>query len=175
MNETRVSSELIAFCDGSGTVHTEPAFIGVVVYRAKGMEALCEVSEYIEWGTNNVAELRALRRALWLLEQLDGPHAKAIVYSDSQYALGMTRNTILDVRTNHRLVRALRKQYAKLPHVQLLHCRGHAGVYGNNVADWLAHRARVHHMNGIRHEAMKPRNRPLFRGRWWPSQEQRAS
>lgn len=128
-----------AWCDGSGTHRPEePACIGVVV-TVDGVP-IVEVSEYVGLGTNSLAELRAMRRAFWLLETLAlGP---ATVWSDSEYAIGAATQT-WEPESHARLVDALRAQKARLPDVTIAHVRGHSGVWGNELADWLAGSARV--------------------------------
>lgn len=129
------------FCDGSGTIAQGPACIGVVLF-VDG-ESLVEASEHVGSGTNNVAELRAIRRAMYLLEHTVGLAAPATVCSDSAYALGIISDNAWFPNANAELVLACRNQLARFSALRLLHCDGHAGIFGNTVADWLAGEARA--------------------------------
>lgn len=134
-----------AYCDGSGTYHADsPACIGVVVADETG-RIVVECSAYVGPGTNNVAELWAVRRALYLLRWCgpQGEFTPAVIFSDSEYALSMTRGEYAP-KKNVDLVWELSKQYDRhrgFAHLQ--HVRGHAGNPGNELADWLAGLARA--------------------------------
>jgi len=138
---------LQAFADGSGTHHADsPACIGVVVADASG-RILCESSAYICPGTNNVAELWAIRRALYLIRWVAHEHAAgcdtpAVLYSDSAYAIGCARGEY-NIKKNVDLVREIQGVYEMHKDtVRLEHVKGHNGNPGNELADWLAGIAR---------------------------------
>lgn len=131
------------YCDGSGTHQLGPACIGVVVML--DAEPIVEVSEYVGDGTNNVAELRAIRRALYLAHAIGGPAVDAVIYSDSEYAIGSLTKEWTP-RANDKLVIAMRAQFARMPSARLVHVDGHAGILGNEIADWLAGCARRRHL-----------------------------
>lgn len=135
-------SVLEVYCDGSGTHHANsPACLGVAVFLDG--EVVCESSQCVGFGTNNVAELWAIRRALYLVQWVgdDGFDTEAIIYSDSAYAIGMTIEDHV-ARANWELVEAIRERYAQFRGVRFQHVSGHAGIYGNELADWLAGYAR---------------------------------
>lgn len=134
--------------DGSGThVADGPACIGVVVL-VDG-DIACEASEHVGPGTNNVAELRAIRRGLYLAEQLGdfesgvGVVTPVTVYSDSEYAIGAITARSWNLQRNVGLVEVIRRQVDRFAFLRFVHVDGHAGIFGNERADWLAHRARV--------------------------------
>lgn len=148
------------YTDGSGT-HDQsgPACIGVHVLLED--VAVVEASEYVGSGTNQLAELRAIRRGLYLAEILikqafkeacdEDPEtdegswqdcAEVVLHSDSEYALSVIDwHREWHLRLHERLILAIREQFdqmfAKGQYVQ-----GHTGVLGNEIADYLAHLAR---------------------------------
>lgn len=144
----QLTGALEVYADGSGTVGSGPACIGVVVTR-RG-KILCECSAYICDGTNNVAELWALRRALYLIRWVGelGAVTPAVIYSDSEYAIGCA-TAVYKPSKNVELVYAIQHQVTKhRGFVTFQHVRGHSGVPGNELADWLAGLARWRRLGG---------------------------
>lgn len=140
--------ELAIYTDGSGThVADGPACIGVVLF-AEG-EVVLEASEHVGPGTNNVAELRAIRRGLFLAEQLVGLDTPVTVYSDSEYAIGAVSARTWQLQRNVELVEAIRRQVDRFAFLRFVHVDGHAGIFGNERADWLAGEARRRHFAGL--------------------------
>lgn len=136
---------LVIYTDGSGTVAAKLAAIGVVV--CLGEEIVAEVSECIGPGTNNVAEVRAIGRALAMARAITGSRDAAVtIRSDSEFALGaVAPGSTWQLRANPALAAlalAVRAEVARWPHLTLEHVPGHAGVPGNERADALAGRAR---------------------------------
>jgi len=145
--------------DGSGTWGADsPACIGVHVVvddpDDQPPRAVVEASEYVGIGTNNVAELRAIRRGLFLATILVGQLGHAIergvdivVRSDSEYAIGAIewehpRANVPLINAIRAQLRAIFENHAGMVRVEWAHVRGHTGVEGNEIADWLAHVAR---------------------------------
>jgi ribonuclease HI len=135
---------LEAWTDGSGTTDENPAGIGVVITRRHVV--ICEASEHIGNGSNNVAELRAIARALTLARLIAGDRAAGLtVRSDSEFALGAIRpGSTWRIRKDALadLVEQMRAEVCRWPHLRLEHVKGHAGDPGNERADFLAGRAR---------------------------------
>jgi ribonuclease HI len=141
---------LYVYCDGSGTIAEGPACIGVALFEvpepvqlnplAEGHLVL-EVSEHVGAGTSNYAELRAMRRALWALREVGGPDVSAVLFCDSEYAIRSTRSR-WEPTANMGLILAIREQWRELSEVRVVQVKGHSGVYGNELADWLAGQAR---------------------------------
>jgi ribonuclease HI len=121
--------------------------------------AQVEASEHVGIGTNNVAELRAAIRALVVIAQYAGPAVPAVVCTDSAYTIGAITED-WQLKKNIPMVLAARMRHAALPLVTFKHVRGHAGVYGNEVADWLAWHARKVVLAG-RGIKVPERKRPL--------------
>jgi len=76
-----VTGRLRVFTDGASRGNPGPASLGVSILDAAGDE-VATASEAIGTATNNVAEYRALVRALELLEELGAPEAD--FFLDSQ-------------------------------------------------------------------------------------------
>src|SRR2546425_657633 len=78
---SRAGKHLVLMVDGASRGNPGPSAIGVVVKDAQG-QVVKEINEYIGKGTNNVAEYRALIRAL---EEAKALGARSIeVRSDSE-------------------------------------------------------------------------------------------
>jgi ribonuclease HI len=164
---------IVVWTDGSGTHDPNgPACIGVIIFL-DGIPCM-EASEHVGCGTNQFAELRAIRRGLWLaralllqrLSRLDEPDEETsiLVRTDSQYAIDMVFAQRYEPRAHEKLILDMRKQVAELEsvvEVAAIHVDGHNGVFGNERADWLAGTARVRYFaaKGI---TKKPKREP------WP-------
>lgn len=137
-----------AYCDGSGTYHGDsPACVGVVLADPDG-EIVAESSAFICLGSNNVAELWAIRRALYLIRHAGGAGrcTPTVIYSDSEYAIGSATSSYAP-KKNVELVYDLQTQVDKhAGFIRFEHVPGHSGVPGNELADWLAGRARYAYM-----------------------------
>jgi ribonuclease HI len=136
---------LEAWTDGSGTTGDRPAGIGVVVLR--DAEPIVEASAAIGLGTNNIAEVRAIGRALALVFAVTRTRDVPVtIRSDSEFALGSVRpGSSWRVTSNPALaalVEAVRREASRWPHLRLEHVPGHAGHQWNERADVLAGRAR---------------------------------
>lgn len=122
----------VAYCDGSGMTSDKVAGIGVAIYQ-RGEKPVF-IAENIGKGTNNVAELRAIWRAL---KQFPHVKQRIVICSDSEYAIGsMTK--AWNASANAELIRHMREDLALRPNVTFKHVDGHTGVEGNEVADDLA-------------------------------------
>lgn len=128
----------VAYTDGSGTVFDKPAGSGCVVLHADGK--LVEVARGIGPGTNNMAELSAVRFGLWEIPDLD---RQVVVRTDSEYTMGsLTKDW--HANKNKELIADIRSELSlRGGRVQFEHVRGHAGVAGNERADQLAKEGRL--------------------------------
>jgi len=122
-----------AWTDGACTGNPGPAGLGVVLFH--GGERT-ELSEYLGDGTNNIAELTAILRALELVP----PEQPLVIRSDSQYSIGVLQKG-WKAKANTELVNKVRRELAARPSTHLMYTPGHAGVSLNELADQLARRA----------------------------------
>jgi ribonuclease HI len=109
--------------------------IGVVLLSGKHRK---EISEYLgPVGTNNIAELTAILRALEAIKDRKRP---VVVYSDSAYAIGLL-SMGWKAKANKDLVEKIRQFLRLFPDVQFVKVAGHAGVVENERCDELAREA----------------------------------
>ena len=125
---------IIIHTDGACSGNPGPAGIGVFFERPDG--EILEHSEFIGEGTNNIAELTAILRALEMLRP-DEQDAHVLLYTDSGWSLGVLVGG-WKAKANLELITAIKERMLTTPDVELLKVRGHAGHSGNEEADALA-------------------------------------
>jgi len=117
--------------DGGCVPNPGPCGIGVVVIDGKDRR---EISEFLGVGTNNIAELTAIVRGLEAVTDRARP---VVVYSDSQYAIGLlTQNW--KPKANVELVHQLRALLKQFPDVRFVKVAAHTGIALNERVDQLA-------------------------------------
>jgi ribonuclease HI len=117
--------------DGACSGNPGPAGLGVVIIDGSERR---ELSEYLGHGTNNIAELTAILRGL---QQVKDRARPVIVYTDSQYSIGvLTKNW--KAKKNVELVAELRDLCRMFPNLHFVHVAGHAGIPLNERTDELA-------------------------------------
>ena len=131
-------------CKGNGTENSSMAFGYKFTEIATGVQK--EDSGHIGPGTNNLAELLAIKHAFEGIEAYcktkNYPirHCSVVVYSDSQFAI-KTIEARYKVRHHANVIfalRDLRKFWGKIEYVKIA---GHSGHLGNMYADKLAYEA----------------------------------
>jgi ribonuclease HI len=124
------AGQVIAYADGACTGNPGPAGLGVWI--VDGSRHI-ELSEYLGEGTNNIAELTAILRAV-----CEVPVDVAMtVYTDSQYAIGVLQKG-WKAKANQALVADVKHALAQRKKTKLVYVPGHSGVSGNERADQLA-------------------------------------
>jgi ribonuclease HI len=131
------AERLIAYTDGSGTRAHMPAGAGVVVLFEGAV--VLEAARHLGNGTNNHAELSAVRVALAITDTPEWRDLVLLVRSDSEYTIGaLTRpyDPHHEV-VNAKLIRTVRAAMSTR-RVRFEHVKGHAGYVHNERADVLA-------------------------------------
>lgn len=124
---------IIIFTDGACSGNPGPAGVGVYLQRP---DEITEISEFIGSGTNNIAELTAILRALENLRE-DERDRQIHLYTDSGWSLGVLVGG-WKAKANLELIEAIRERLQHYPKLELLKIKGHAGLEGNEEADNLA-------------------------------------
>jgi ribonuclease HI len=132
----RDGKALELWTDGACSGNPGPMGIGIVAIDGGKRK---EVGEYLGIGTNNIAELTAIDRALDLAgAEAETRHVR--VYTDSAYSIGVLSKG-WKAKANQELIGRMRKRLAKLPDVEFVKVSGHAGVPENERCDELARNA----------------------------------
>lgn len=122
--------EIIAYTDGACTGNPGPMGIGVVLLD---QGARREVGEYLGAGTNNIAELTAIWRAITLTETT----RPIRIHTDSSYAIGVLSKN-WKAKANQQLIADIKAAMRARPRVTLVKVAGHSGVPENERCDALA-------------------------------------
>ena len=124
--------------DGACSGNPGPMGIGVVVVAGDQRR---EHGEYLGRGTNNIAELVAIRRGIEIASELVPLHGRPLlVYSDSSYAIGLLSQG-WKAKANQELVAELREFLRSYRGLRMIKVEGHAGVPENERCDLLARQA----------------------------------
>jgi ribonuclease HI len=128
----------LAFTDGACTGNPGPAGSGAVVKLPDGRTV--ERHRALGTGTNNIGELTAIQLALDLLAENEvDPLTPVMLYTDSQYALGvLTKNW--KPKANVELIGSIKAALRPWRRLRIEWVAGHVGVPENERADALARR-----------------------------------
>lgn len=125
---------IIMYCDGACKGNPGPMGIGVFL-KYESFEH--KISEYIGDGTNNVAELNAIRIGL---ENISNKTIPVKIYTDSKYCRGvLTLNW--NVNANKELVEYIKNLMKTFSKIEIFHVKGHSGEFGNELVNELATRS----------------------------------
>jgi ribonuclease HI len=128
--------QIVVYTDGACSGNPGPMGIGVVVLD-NGTRR--EISAYLGEGTNNIAELTAVERALALMA--DEARTRPIaLHTDSSYVIGVLAKGF-KAKANVALITRLRERVRRFPHLRFVKVEGHAGVPENERCDALAREA----------------------------------
>jgi ribonuclease HI len=119
------------YADGASSGNPGPSGIGVLLrYR----EHEKEISRNIGLGTNNIAELEAIRTGLL---EVKNPDLPVRVFTDSGYAHGLLMLG-WKAKKNTELVNDIRALMKRFKNIAIIKVKGHSGIEGNERADALA-------------------------------------
>lgn len=131
LDKTVPENSIIIYTDGASSGNPGPSGIGVFLSFGKHEK---EISEFIGNSTNNIAELKAIKRALLELKRDDLP---VRIYTDSSYSLGLLTKG-WKPKKNIELVESIKKLIKGFNDLDIIKVKGHAGIEGNERADSLA-------------------------------------
>lgn len=138
---------LSIYCDGACSGNPGETGSGIAVYSTDSKPVLYH-GAYVKNGTNNIAELNALFKALQLCES--SPNYQNTIFSDSKYSIdcictwaygwkakGWTKKS--GEIKNLELIKEAHFLYEKIKdNITIKHVKGHAGIEGNELADRMA-------------------------------------
>jgi ribonuclease HI len=119
------------YADGASSGNPGPSGIGVLL---RYQEHEKEISRSIGLGTNNIAELEAIRTGLL---EVKNPDLPVRVYTDSGYAYGLL-TLGWKAKKNTELVSDIRILMKRFKNLTFIKVKGHSGMEGNERADKLA-------------------------------------
>lgn len=125
------NNAICIYTDGACSGNPGPAGIGVVMHYKENQK---EISRYLGIGTNNIAELEAIRTGLLAVKNRQLP---VIVFTDSAYALGLLTKG-WKAKQNQELVAEIRKLVSGFKQIRFVKVKGHSGHPENERADQLA-------------------------------------
>ncbi len=120
------------YTDGACTGNPGPMGIGVVILGPPRQE----LGEYLGTGTNNIAELTAILRAI----EVAPPDRPLRIHTDSSYAIGVLSKN-WKAKANQELIAHIKAAMKGRPRITLVKVAGHAGVPENERCDVLARNA----------------------------------
>ncbi|MGB2689870.1 MAG: ribonuclease H [Desulfobacterales bacterium] len=129
--ETSCDDAINIYTDGASSGNPGPSGIGVVM-RFSNHEK--EISRYIGITTNNMAELEAIRSGLMAVKNSNLP---VRVFTDSRYAYGVLTQG-WKAKKNQDIIESIKKILSKFNDLKFIKIKGHAGIEGNERADFLA-------------------------------------
>ena len=136
------------YCDGACSGNPGKAGSGVAVYSNEKNPVLLH-GDFVENGTNNIAELNALYQALLISKQTSSKNIITI-YSDSKYSIDCIKTWAYGWKAkgwtkkggeikNLELIKKTHELYEKIKDlIEIKHVKGHAGIEGNELADRMA-------------------------------------
>ena len=141
------NGSLIIYSDGACSGNPGEAGSGLAVYSSNSKPILY-YGAYVENGTNNIAELNALYKALLICES--NPNYTNTIFSDSKYSIDCICTWAYGWKAkgwtkkggeikNLELIKEAHLLYEKIKNnLTIKHVKGHAGIEGNELADRMA-------------------------------------
>lgn len=125
---------IMVYTDGACGGNPGPAGIGLVLHYRDHTK---EISRFIGMGTNNIAELTAIKVAL---QEIKDPRLPVVVHTDSAYCLGVLAGN-WKAKSNRTLVEDIKAEMARFARLTFVKVEGHTGIEDNEKANDLAQQA----------------------------------
>lgn len=125
---------IVIYTDGACSGNPGPAGLGVVLISGPHRK---ELSEYLGEGTNNIAELMAVKRGL---ESVKDRRRHILLHTDSAYSIGVITKG-WKAKANQTLIAEIRALAGQFSDLHFIKVAGHAGVPENERCDQLAREA----------------------------------
>jgi len=123
------------YTDGACSPNPGPAGAGVLM-KYKQHEK--RISKFLGVATNNIAELTAVKIALEAVTDNSKP---LVIYTDSQYTIGVLSNPTWNPKKNKKLIAEIKDILTTFKSVDFQWVKGHSGNIENEIVDQLAVRA----------------------------------
>jgi len=129
------------YTDGACSGNPGPAGIGVCILYGINKNPAKTISMNIGNGTNNIAELSAIKISLeYVIKNNDPNKDEIIIYTDSQYCIGaLSKNW--KIKTNEVLIITIKRLISQIKNIKFIKVKGHSISKYNNIADKLAVKA----------------------------------
>jgi len=140
-------AKLVIYCDGACKNNPGEAGSGIAVYN-DNQKPVLYYGNYIMNGTNNIAELNALNKALQIAS--DSNAKDIVIYSDSKYSIDCITTWSYGWKSkgwkkkggeikNLELIKEMHNLYNNIKDtIEIKHVKAHAGIEGNELADRMA-------------------------------------
>ena len=142
------NTNISIYCDGACSGNPGRAGSGLALYK-NSEKPILYFGNYVKNGTNNIAELNALYKALQLASEIK-TNEKVMILSDSKYSIdcistwaygwkakGWTKKS--GEIKNLELIKNAHNLYEQIKNkIIIKHVKGHAGIEGNELADRMA-------------------------------------
>jgi len=123
------------YTDGACSCNPGPAGAGVLM---RYLHHEKRISKFLGHATNNIAELTAIKIGL---ESVTDNSKLIVVYTDSQYSIGVLSNPTWKPKKNKELIKEIKDLISTFKSVDFQWVKGHADSTENNIVDELAVRA----------------------------------
>lgn len=145
---SKENSSLEIYCDGACLDNPGKSGSGLSIYHNGDKTPVLLYGEYVEFGTNNTAELNALYKALSIASESKA--TDITIFSDSKYSIDCVTKWAYGWKNNSWTKKGgeiKNLDIIKLSHVLyesikdriiINHVKGHSGVEGNELADRMA-------------------------------------
>ena len=141
-------NSLEIYCDGACLDNPGKSGSGLSIYHNGNKKPMLLYGEYVEFGTNNTAELNALYKALIIASESKA--TDIIIFSDSKYSIDCVTKWAYGWKSNSwtkkggeiknlDIIKLSHILYEKIKDkITINHVKGHSGVEGNELADRMA-------------------------------------